>query len=85
MLNSLVFICTKILKTEIETLFSYCVFFREKKRCLIYHMLPSRSEVIGLSNEAMYKGYKGLLLFSNVKQIWFSPCIVSINIGPISK
>ena len=31
MLNSLVFICTKILKTEIETLFPYCGFFVEKK------------------------------------------------------
>ena len=30
MLNSLVFICTKILKTEIETLFSYCGFSVEK-------------------------------------------------------
>lgn len=71
MLNSLVFICTKILKTEIETLFSYCGISVEKKWCLMYHMLPSRSEAIGLSNEAMYKDYKGLLLFSNVKQICF--------------
>lgn len=30
MLNSLVFICTKILKTEIETLFSYCGISVEK-------------------------------------------------------
>ena len=63
MLNSLVFICTKILKTEIETMFSYCGISVEKKWCLMYHMLPSRSVAIGLSNEAMYKDYKGLLLF----------------------